>query len=194
MAKELQEDDIREILNGVIGGRTAAFNRIILGYEKQVFSLSLRLLRHREEAEEASQDAFVKAFQQIKSFKGNSRFSTWLYRITFNICMNRLRKNKKDPALAFGDSQHLETEANTDTSGILKNNERKFYLKKAIDRLNEEEQLYIALFYQHERSLSEIEEITGIKESTLKVKIFRCRQKLEEHLQTILQSEVKNLY
>jgi len=194
MANELEEEEIKEILSRVIEGHTASFNRIILMFEKQVFSLSLRLLRNREEAEEASQDAFVKAFQQIKSFKGYSRFSTWLYRITFNICMNRLRKNKRDSALACGNSQHLETEANTVTSGILKSNQRRFYLKKAIDRLNEEEQLFITLFYQHERSLSEIEVITGIKESTIKVKLFRCGQKLEKHLKAILKSEVKNIF
>lgn len=193
MAKELQEEEIKEILKEVIEGHIASFNQIVLGYEQQVFSLAMRILRHREEAEEASQDAFVKAFQQIRSFKGNSRFSTWLYRITFNICMNRLRKNKKEQALVIGDIP-MEAKAITDTSGPLKDYERKFYLKQAIEKLNQEEQLYFTLFYQHERSISEIEQITGLKESAIKVKLFRCRQKLERHLQAILQSEVRNLY
>jgi DNA-directed RNA polymerase specialized sigma24 family protein len=68
MAKELLEEEVREILKEVIGGRTASFNRIILNYENRVFSLSLRLMRNREEAEEASQDAFLKAFSTTKVF------------------------------------------------------------------------------------------------------------------------------
>jgi RNA polymerase sigma factor (sigma-70 family) len=108
--------------------------------------------------------------------------------------MNRLRKNKKAPPFSSEESQSLQVEANTDTSSPLKEKERSFYLKKAIDKLSNEEQLYITLFYQHERSLAEIENITGIKENILKVKLFRCRQKLEEHLRAILPFEERNLY
>jgi RNA polymerase sigma factor (sigma-70 family) len=194
MAKELQEEEIKEILIKVRSGNTTSFNKIILCYERQVFSLSLRLMKHREEAEEAAQDAFVRAFQQINTFKGNSRFSTWLYRITFNICLTRLRKNKKDFALVIEDFSNIEKETNVDTWESLQNSERNFYLTQAIEKLNNDEQVLITLFYQHERSLAEIEEITGINQNTLKVKLFRSRQKLEKILNSILQSEVKSLY
>lgn len=194
MAKELQDKEIKEILNEVVSGNSASFNKIIMCFEKHVFSLSLRLLKHREEAEEVAQDAFVKAFLQVKTFKGKSRFSTWLYRITFNECMNRIRKNRKDFVVVNESAEGLEIENNADLWECLKHSERSFYLLKAIDKLNEEEQLMIMLYYQHERTIQEIEAITGIAQNTIKVKLFRSRQKLEKILLAMLPQEAKDLY
>jgi RNA polymerase sigma-70 factor (ECF subfamily) len=194
MTKKLEEEDIKEILKKVICGHTNSFNTIILSFEREVFSLSLRLLKNREEAEEASQDAFVRAFQNIRSFKGESRFSTWLYKIVYNTCLNRLRKNKREVKFVLEDVYSLKTETKSDIWDSLKSKERSYYLKMALEKLNEDEQLFITLYYQHERTILEIREITGVNENLIKVKLFRSRQKLEKILLLILPAETKNLY
>lgn len=95
MQRKLEEEDIIGIISKVKQGQSQAFNILILTYEKEVFSLCLRILKHREEAEEAAQDCFIKAYKQIRSFKQEAKFSTWLYRIAYNNCLNKIKANKR---------------------------------------------------------------------------------------------------
>ena len=96
-------------INLVIGGDTHAFAVLVDRYKNLVFTLSLKMLQNREEAEEVSQDAFIKVYKSLPKFKSESKFSTWLYKVTYNTCLDRLRSKKRATPLVsiddFGEKE-----------------------------------------------------------------------------------------
>ena len=85
-----------KIINQIIAGDSNAFSVLVDRYKDLVFTLSLKMLKNREEAEEVAQDTFIKVFKSLSKFKGDSKFSTWIYKVTYNSCLDRLKKNKKN--------------------------------------------------------------------------------------------------
>ncbi|WP_339716229.1 sigma-70 family RNA polymerase sigma factor [uncultured Kriegella sp.] len=90
-------DDDQLIINNVLNGDTTAFAVLVNRHKNMVFTLAFRMLKNREEAEELAQDTFVKVFRSLEKFKGEAKFSTWVYRITYNGCLDRLKKLKNEP-------------------------------------------------------------------------------------------------
>ena len=82
-------------INLILNGDASAFSILVDRYKDLVFSLTIKMLKNREEAEEVSQDTFIKAYKSLPKFKGDSKFSTWIYKIAYNSCLDRLKKNKK---------------------------------------------------------------------------------------------------
>jgi len=91
----------REIIQRVIGGDKNAFEGLVLENQKNVYNLALKMTRNEEDALDISQEAFVKAYQQIRNFRGDSKFSVWLYRLTYNLCIDFLRRKPKTDALSL---------------------------------------------------------------------------------------------
>ena len=91
----------REIVQRVIGGDKNAFEGLVLENQKNVYNLALKMTRNEEDALDLSQEAFVKAYQQIRNFRGDSKFSVWLYRLTYNLCIDFLRRKPKTDALSL---------------------------------------------------------------------------------------------
>ncbi|WP_369409860.1 RNA polymerase sigma factor [Wocania arenilitoris] len=81
-------------INLVIDGDTNAFSLLVDRYKDLIFTLSLRMMKNREEAEEVSQDTFIKIYKSLHKFKGDSKFSTWIYKVAYNTCLDRLKKIK----------------------------------------------------------------------------------------------------
>lgn len=88
-------------IHQIIGGNTSAFSILVNQYKDLVFTLSYKMLKNKEEAEEVSQDTFVKIFNSLNKFKGESKFSTWIYKITYNTCLDRLKKSKKENTVLY---------------------------------------------------------------------------------------------
>jgi len=86
----------KEIIERVLGGDKNAFEGLVLENQKNVYNLALKMTRNEEDALDLSQEAFVKAFKQLGNFRGDSRFSVWLYRLTYNLCIDFLRRKKPD--------------------------------------------------------------------------------------------------
>lgn len=82
------------IINKIIGGDTQAFAILVDRYKDLVFTLAIRMLKNREEAEEVSQDTFIKIYKALPKFKGESKLSTWVYKVAYNSCLDRIKKNK----------------------------------------------------------------------------------------------------
>ena len=82
-------------INLILNGNPNAFATLVDRYKNMVYTLALKMLTNKEEAEEIAQDTFVKAYHSLNKFKGESKFSTWIYKITYNTCLDRLKKNKK---------------------------------------------------------------------------------------------------
>ena len=189
---EHQQDNI--YINKVLEGDRNAFAYLVDKYKTMVYSLALRLVKDREEAEEISQDAFIKAYQSLASFKGKAKFSSWLYRIVYNTAISKLRQQPAGKISldesTVSDTLYMESKENYDT---LSAGERKKYLEKALDSLDSDERMFIILYYYEERNLDEIAEIAGLTKTNTKVKLFRARKKMLSVLQSYLKEETYNL-
>jgi RNA polymerase sigma-70 factor (ECF subfamily) len=179
----------------VINGDTNAFAYLVDAYKNMVFSLAFKMTKNREEAEEVSQDTFIKAFKNLNKFKGDSKFSTWLYRITYHACLDAIKKNKKhNNSLEINEITYNQI-ASVDT--ILQGIERKERAKVMNDcllKLPEEERSLIWMFYFDELSLKEIIEVTEISESNLKVKLHRARKRLLTIVEENVEPEIISHY
>jgi RNA polymerase sigma factor (sigma-70 family) len=177
------------IIDQVLAGNQFAYAELVNRYKNYAFTLALKVLNSRAEAEEAAQDSFVKAYHHLKNFKRDSRFSTWLYRIVFNTSVSYKRKSKG----AFVDIEKTAIELNPEVEADLEKSDKKEFIYKAMVSLNDADRLALTLFYLKEHSLEEIEAITGIQANTVKVRIHRARLRLAEELHKILKKEALTL-
>lgn len=190
--KEIDLTLITEVLNG----NTAQYAVLVKRHQRFVFTLALRFAKNREDAEEIAQDVFVKAYRALGTFKQTSKFSTWLYTITYTTAMSFLRKKRLDTQ-SINDDEHILQIANKgtdfDASRLIEKKSSHAYLNQAIAMLLPDDVAIITLFYKGEQSLEEIGEALGTEANTVKVKLHRARQRLRERLQFLLKDEVKEL-
>lgn len=167
----------------VLSGDGASFSYLVDRYQDMVYGLALKMLRNEEDAEEMAQDCFVKAYRSLASYRQQSKFSTWLYRITYNGCISLLRKRKLE--VRSMDEQQLsdrdEARLNEQLTQMDKAMVEKL-LQEALEKLPELEQVLITLYYYEDQKVEEISHITGLTESNVKVKIHRARKKMYDLL------------
>lgn len=183
------------IIAKVKEGDLNAFNVLIDEYKDMAFTLALKLMKSREDAEEVAQDAFLKAYQKIHQFEGKAKFSTWLYTIVYHTALTRLRK-KKIPIehSEYTQSENLVAYSESDAEWRrLQKQERSSYIQQALTALSREDQVAITLFYLNENSLQEICEITQWELSNAKVRLHRARKRLLKALEELLDNEVREL-
>ena len=179
----------------VLSGNTDAFSVLVDRYKNMVFTLCLKMVSNKEEAEDLAQDSFIKVYKSLKSFKGESRFSTWLYKITYHTCLDRIKKLKIEQRFITPDSvtenEIVSLQYHIDE---LQEKERKELVKECLDLLPDEDRLILTLYYLEEQSLKEIALIMGISETNSKVKLFRSRKKLVGLIQSQTTHEIFNQY
>jgi len=186
-------DDIYYI-EAVRKGNVQAFSFLVEKYQKLVYTLALKLLKKPEEAEEMAQDTFIKAFQKLDSYEGKSKFSTWLYSITYNACISELRKRRiefkslDDRQISDQDEQKMH-----DYYRETRKEDQEKYLNLALARLPEDDQVLVTLYYYENQSMDEISQITGLTVSNVKIKIHRDRKKMFELLHEMLKEEIYSL-
>ncbi|MNK19592.1 ECF RNA polymerase sigma factor SigW [compost metagenome] len=184
-----------DLINSILAGNTGNYAALVKRHQRFVFTLALRFAKNREDAEEIAQDCFIKAYKALGTFKQTSKFSTWLYTITYTTAMTYLRKKKLNATSIDDDEQVLQV-ANRDTSFDADSFEKKStykYLNQAINMLLPDDAAIITLFYKGEQSLEEIGEALVMEPNTVKVKLHRARHRLKEKLQFLLKDEVKEL-
>ena len=165
---------IKEILNG----KTEQYEYFLDRYGQQVFVLVDRIVSCQEDAEELTQDVFLKAFQQLSSFKAESTFSTWIYRIATNIAISAVRKKRND-VLRLDDSVFANlSDTQVDAELEDESEEQMERLQQAMNQLEADERALITLYYLEERPLAEVAFILGMTEGNAKVKLHRIRKKL----------------
>ncbi|MGM0408371.1 MAG: RNA polymerase sigma factor [Bacteroidota bacterium] len=182
----------KHFIERVLNGDVNAFSYLVEMHKGMVYTIALRMLKNTEDAEELAQDIFIKAFNSLADFKFESKFSTWLYRITYNAAISQLRKKKIETRNV--DSVDLpEDEVMNTYNAIneLTKSEQKKYIRLAIDDLKDDDAVMITLYYLNENSLDEISEITGLTNSNVKVKLHRARKRFYDALKVILKDEVK---
>lgn len=165
---------IKEILNG----KTEQYEYFLDRYGQQVFVLVDRIVSCQEDAEELTQDVFLKAFQQLSSFKAESSFSTWIYRIATNIAISAVRKKRND-VLRLDDSVFANlSDTQVDAALEDESEEQMERLQQAMNQLEADERALITLYYLEEKPLVEVAFILGLTEGNAKVKLHRIRKKL----------------
>ena len=181
----LQEEN--EVIDQILAGKEEPYARLVDHYKSFAFTIALKILNNRPEAEEAAQDAFIKAFHYLKSFNRQARFSTWLYRIVFNTAISYKRKNRYILSSIDYHDRAVETE------NALEKDDKQIFVSQAMDKLNETDRLAIQLYYMKEFSLEEVAELMGQNMNTIKVRIHRARQRLADELRRILKEEALTL-
>lgn len=165
---------IKEILNG----KTEQYEYFLDRYGQQVFVLVDRIVSCQEDAEELTQDVFLKAFQQLSSFKAESSFSTWIYRIATNLAISAVRKKRND-VLRLDDSVFANlSDTQVDAALEDESEEQMERLQQAMNQLEADERALITLYYLEEKPLVEVAFILGLTEGNAKVKLHRIRKKL----------------
>ncbi len=179
----------------ILQGNTNAFAFLVEKYKVMVFSLALKMLKNKEEAEEVSQDTFIKAYKNLSKFKGDSKFSTWLYKIAYRNCLDNLKKNKERYVVDTIDEVTIHKISSTeDILESISRKERAIVIKKCLNDLPEEERTLLWMFYFDELNLKEIMEITGLSSSNLKVKLHRARKRLVSVVEKNVEPELINHY
>jgi RNA polymerase sigma factor (sigma-70 family) len=169
------------------------FDAVFKEYRNMVYSIALRFMGNRDDAMEVAQESFIRIYKGLPSFRGESKLSTWIYRITVNQALSQSRAKRKFVELPniSDDQVYFGGIANAlETLGI---EDRKNYLAKAMLELNADENTILMLYYTEEQSVEEIALIMRLTPSNVKVRLFRGRIKLHEKLSKLLNSEVKSL-
>lgn len=183
----MQKTEDQVYINKVKNGDPASYAYLVDRYKNMAYTIALRILRNPEDAEDAAQESFIKAYQQIHQFESKSKFSTWLYTIVYRVSVSKL-KEKRIFAVEISDAIREEYTSDFAIPQLENINlaEQQKYIKEAIARLPETEGLLITLFYMNDNSVKEIEAITGLSESNIKVKLFRARKILEDQLRFLM--------
>src|ERR1700759_4918211 len=184
-----------ELIEQTLAGSQAAYADLVKRHQRFVFTLAMRFSKNREDAEEIAQDCFIKAYRSLSNFQRQSKFSTWLYSIVYTTAMTFLRKKRVDTDSIDDENVHVQLE--DCSSGFEKNpaedRSRSYYLNQAIAQLLPDDATIITLFYMGEQSLEEIGRALNMEPNTVKVKLFRARQRLKEKLERTLKHEVNEL-
>ncbi len=184
-----------EIISQVLNGDHQAYALLVNRYQNYVFTLTLRIVKSREDAEEVAQDIFVKAYKYLADFKGASKFTTWLYTIVNNTCISFLRKKKLD--IHSLDNEKVFEAADSQDSGMRSNlveqKSKLAMVNSAISLLSSDDAQIITLYYKAEQSLEETAQILGIEVNAAKVRLHRARTRLKEKMETRFAEEVRNL-
>jgi len=183
------------LINQIINGDTKSFSILVNHYKDLVFSLTLRMLKNREEAEEISQDVFIKIYKSLHKFKGDSKLSTWVYKIAYNSCLDRLKQYKKEyinvPIDEFTENKVQILDNALENMMI---EDRKEMIQNCINKLPSDDGFLLTLYYFEDLSLDEISNIVGLTSNNVKVKLFRSRKKLATILRLELEPEIISNY
>lgn len=181
-------------INLILKGNVNSYTVLVERYKQMVFTLAIRMLKNREGAEEISQDVFVKAYQNLSKFKGESKFSTWIYKIAYYASLDAIKKNKRQIASDDIDAvKEVNLESMENTLHYLENKERIAIINKALFQLKEEDRILLTLFYFEEISIKEISKIMNLTDDNVKVKLFRARKKLANVLKNVVEPNTINL-
>jgi len=174
----------------VLAGDRSAFVSLMERYMHMVHTVAFRVLRNELDAEEATQDTFLKAYQRLAEFKGEGKFSTWLYSIAYRTAITALRRRKEVPNSL---DELSEVGKEPTTAWVEPMDERAAILDKALRTLSPEDAAVMTMFYLEELSVEEIVTVTGMSASNVKVKLHRCRKRLYDVLHLQLKNETWTL-
>ncbi|MDR0798573.1 MAG: sigma-70 family RNA polymerase sigma factor [Dysgonamonadaceae bacterium] len=172
----------------VKAGDVQAFSGIVQKYQSMVLTVVMKIVENREDAEDITQEVFIKVFKSLEQFKEESEFSTWLYRIAYNTTLSELRK-RKICFTTIEDHLPLAEEAINEDVEACETEEKLRYLDQALHTLPPDEIFLITLYYREKQSVDDISKISALSVSNVKVKLHRIRKKLALEMNKLMQDE-----
>lgn len=173
------------LIDRIIAGEEALYASLVDKYKSYAYTIALKVVENKAEAEEIAQDGFVKAFHYLIKFNRQAKFSTWLYRIVFNTAISYKRKRKQQ----FQSIQNSILEYSERADDEMEKEDKRIFIAQAMSSLSEADRLAVQLYYIREYSLEETAEILNQNINTVKVRIHRARKRLADELKRILQKE-----
>lgn len=181
----MTETEERALIERAAAGEAAAFEPLVEAYQSRVYTICLRMLGNEEDAADAAQEAFIRAYTSLASFRFESRFSTWLTRLTGNVCLDMLRKRRRSRVISFNDMTGEEDDAPPDIpddrfspEDELEKKELRAAVREALDRLPEEYRHILVLRCLCDMSYEELAETLHLEIGTVKSRLNRARKKM----------------
>jgi len=166
-------------IHKVLKGEVQAFSELVKRYQSMVYTIAYRMIRNKEEAEEVAQDTFVKAYTSLSKYRGEAKFSTWLYTIAYRNSLDVIKIKKRMVSTeVLQEVSEADAGMVEDALSYLQDKERKKVISDGILQLPEEDAVIITLYYFEEKSIKEIKEIVGLTADNIKIKLYRSRKKL----------------
>lgn len=182
-----------ELVQAALAGDKHAFGTLVVRYQDRLFNTLVKVLGSAEDARDVTQDAFVQAFVKLESFRGESQFYTWLYRIAMNLALSRRRRRK--PVVSLDQTKQDAGAEPTDTGASpddrLIEAERVEMLQAALAQLGDQQRQILVLREIEDCSYEAIAEILELPIGTVRSRLFRARLQLKEKLQTLLAQEIE---
>ena len=173
------------VIRRVQRGDTDAFEALVAAYEKNVFNVALQMTGNREDAQDMTQEAFLKAYSSLSSFRGDSKFSSWLYRIVSNVCLDFKRRQGRRPSSSLtmeddeGENIQLDiADESQSPEALLERKMTREAVRAGLQQLPDEQRQILLLREIQGLSYEEIGEAMGLEAGTVKSRIFRARKKL----------------
>ena len=173
------------IVRKVLGGDANAFETLVLEYEKNVYNIALRMTGNSEDAADMTQEAFIKAYNSLQSFRGDSKFSVWLYRIVSNVCLDFLRSKNRRPTVSLsvedddGEDAQLDVADESQSPELLLDRKlTRESVRRGLDSLPPDYRQILLLREIQGLSYDEISQVLGLEVGTVKSRIFRARKRL----------------
>jgi RNA polymerase sigma factor (sigma-70 family) len=178
----MHTDPDHDIIERAVGGDHAAFRTIVEAYQHKALSLAQRIVKDRSVAEDAVQDAFIRMYRSIASFRGDSQFSTWVYRIVYTTCLNILRAQRRAPILDPLDEEAPPSWVEPEIFDQLDRSMIEEVLQDELQKMSPTYAAVMDLFYVKECSYEEIVRVTGMPLGTVKTRLNRGRAILRDAL------------
>jgi RNA polymerase sigma-70 factor (ECF subfamily) len=169
------------------GGDVDSFNQLILRWERPIYALAYRVIGREEDARDVCQEAFLRAFRALPGFKGQAKFSSWLYRITLNLCRDWIRRQRRTPVTQMPDDVDAvefasETGPIESIEDLVARRELSTVVEEAMARLPEEQRTAIILKEYHGMTFQEIADLQGCPLSTVKTRLYQGLSVVRRHL------------
>lgn len=184
-----EQDPFAELVARCQKGDTAAFGRLVTATQGDTYNLAYSVLHNADEAQDMTQEVYLRAWRALPTFRGESKFQSWLYRITVNVCLNRRRQLRKELLLVDQEDVLAELPARgpsvAEKAAIQDRNQRVW---AAVEQLPDKYRLIITLFYQQELSYQEIAALLALPLGTVKAHLNRARKALAGSLRLVEES------
>ena len=170
--------DDQALISAVLAGRTDAFEEIVIRYERAVYNLAVRTLRDSTEAQDATQEAFFKAYRALSTFRPGAKFSTWIFTICYRLCCDRLAKRKRFSGSELPD----RADPSAGPALLAERSDEARRLRTAIDALPEKYRAAITLYHLQGKQYEEIASVLNLPLGTVKTHLFRAKEQLRKAL------------
>ena len=173
-----------EIIRSVLRGNVNDFEKLVAAYEKNVYNIALKMVGDPDDAADMTQETFIKAYRALSGFRGDSKFSSWLYRIASNVCLDFLRSRSRHPQVSLSTVDE-DDRATFELPDMRQNPEEQLMKKlgmeavrRGLEQLPEQQRQILVLRELGGLSYAELAQTLGLEEGTVKSRIFRARKRL----------------